>query len=81
MLMGSSMVLMSDLMSAGKTEEEAKALVKLFSQEITSNYGGVKYDFILGDTQPLKDAVNASQLAFMTKERKDLVIKELSLKK
>ena len=47
--------------------------------ELTTNSPGVKYDFTLGDTQPLIDAVNASVLVDMTAAKKLVVTNILSL--
>jgi hypothetical protein len=77
-LMESTMALVAAFMSDGDTEDAAKAKVKLFSQDITSRTPGVKYDFILGDTQPLKDSVQDSVLADMTQAKKDVVLNILN---
>jgi hypothetical protein len=77
-LMESTMALVSSFITDGSTEDEAKDKVRAFSNEITTNAPGAKYDFVLGNTQPLKDAVQASVLADMTQAKKDIVLNILN---
>jgi len=52
-------------MSLGDTEEQAHDKMKQLSAELRATNPGAKFDYVLGDTQPLIDAINASILPFM----------------
>jgi len=78
-LMKSTMALITSFVTDGDTLDEAKLKAKALSVELTTNSPGVKYDFTLGDTQPLIDAVNASVLVDMTAAKKLVVTNILSL--
>ena len=77
-LMTSTYALIKAFVTDGDTLAEAKIKVKAFSQDITARTSGVKYDFVLGDTQPLVDSVNASGLADMTPAKKLVVTNVLN---
>lgn len=76
-----TMDLVQAFMDDGDDLVTAQGKVKAFSDEITTNAPGAKYDFVLGNVQPLKDAVNASVLSYMTantNEKINLVISLLN---
>lgn len=77
-LMESTMALVVSFMTDGDDETTAKDKVKSLSDELTTNSPGAKYDFVLGNTQPLKDAVQASVLVYMTQAKKDIVLNILN---
>lgn len=72
-LMTSTYVLIRSFITDGDTLDQAKVKVKAFSQDITTRTPGVKYDYVLGDVQPLIDSVNASVLIDMTAAKKLIV--------
>jgi hypothetical protein len=81
-LMTSTMILVGAYVTGGDTEEGAKTKVKAVSDELTSLSPGAKYDFVLGNVQPLKDAVQTlatnATLAYFTQTEADLVLNILN---
>jgi hypothetical protein len=81
-LMTSTMSLVASYVTDGDTKDDAKVKVKAVSDEITSLSPGAKYDFVLGNTQPLKDAVQAlatnATLAHFTQAKADVVLNILN---
>jgi hypothetical protein len=73
-MMDATMALLNSFVTDGDTEEVAKDKIEQLSNEVSANSPAAKYDFVLGNVQPLKDAVNASVLAFMTAAKKTIVL-------
>lgn len=70
----STVNLVSYFMTLGDTSEEANLKVSSLSNEVKSNIS----IFILGNTQPLIDAIQNSTLEHMTTEAKDFIISQLT---
>lgn len=65
--------LVAHFIGLGDTKDDAEAKVKALSAEIRTANGGLKFDYVLGDTQPLIDQVNASALVHMDAAAKLIV--------
>ena len=74
----STMNLVGYFMALGDAQEAATIKMQQLSAEISTTNGGCKFDYVLGDLQPLFDAINASTLPFMDAAAKAYVIGELS---
>jgi len=70
----STVSLIGYLMGLGDDYPAAKQKVVDLGNEIRTSDPGAKYDYELGNTQPLIDIVNSSTLPFMTAEAKALVV-------
>ncbi|NIQ14803.1 MAG: hypothetical protein GTO02_10510 [Candidatus Dadabacteria bacterium] len=65
-------------MSLGDTQADAEDKMRQLSSELRANDAGAKFDYVLGDTQPLIDAINASILPFMDAAAKAYLTGELT---
>lgn len=75
----SVMAFVGYLMGLGDTYDEAIVKSKELSNYIRVTDGGVKFDYIIGDTQPLLDVItNCTTLAFLDQDAKDFLITELT---
>lgn len=61
----------------GDTAADAEIKIITLSRDINSRNGFSKFDYILGDVQPLKDEIQASELIFMDQNAKDYIISYL----
>lgn len=61
----------------GDTKTQAKNKVRQLSREISDLNKEIKLDYITGDKQPLKDAINASTLTHMTIAAKTTIVSKL----
>lgn len=75
----STMDLLYSFIDDGDDYITAKDKVTQLSNEISTNNPSAKFDFTLGDVQPLKDQVQASTLPHMTQPKKDIVLNVLNL--
>ena len=74
-----TMDLVAYFMGLGDTYEEAIIKSKQLSDYIRTTDGGVKFDYIIGDTQPLLDVVSDCNLTFMDQAAKDFLINALTV--
>lgn len=65
-----TMDLVTYFISLGDTVEAANLKVSLISNDVATYL----YLYVLGNTQPLKDAINNSQLECMTTETKEFIL-------
>lgn len=75
----STMELFKKLLLDGKTEDEAKGILKALNNEVCTSNPDCIVKYWCGNCQPLIDAVNGSAITEMTAENKALVVGILSI--
>lgn len=76
-LITATMDMVGYFMGLGDDQPTAEGKVKQLSDDIRIADAGAKFDYVLGNTQPLKDAIQASTLPFMDQAAKDFLIAKL----
>jgi len=74
-LMKATMNFVAYFMGLGDSKEDAEAKVQEMSREVKADL----YPYVLGDTQPLIDAINASALPHMDAAAKAQLIGDLTI--
>ena len=81
-LMSATMNAVAYFMLLGDTQEDAEAKVQQISGAVRAADGGAKFDYVLGDTQPLIDAINGIDevaLPFFDAAAKTALVSDLTI--